>query len=119
MKFIQKLKYILDSQLRYKQLCYICYSFRQTTLLKCPLLSDGHIFIQLSQNQSVYLRNIQLQRAHKIQELSYSYTCDQEINRLATLDYGQRWLVLNPIPNNKHQVIKIHLLHKLCDLKFK
>ena len=53
--------------------------------------------------KSVYLRDIyiQLQRAQK--KRSYSYTCDLEINRLATPDYGQRWLVLNPIPNNKHQ----------------
>ena len=32
----------------------------------------------------------------------YSYKCDQETNRLATLDYGQRWLALNPIPNKLH-----------------
>ena len=31
------------------------------------------------------------------------------------LDYGQRWRVLNPFPNNKHLVIKIP---KLSDLKF-
>ena len=42
--------------------------------------------------------------------------CDQESYRLPTLDYGQRWLVLNPFPNSKHQVIKFHTLQKLCDL---
>ena len=48
------------------------------------------------------------------------YRCDPEIFRLATLFYEQRWLVLNLIPNNKYEVIKIRmLLHKLCDLKFK
>ena len=52
-------------------------------------------------------------------EWSYSYTCDQEIYRFTTLDYGQRWLVLNPIPNDKLQVKKKSHVHQLCDLRFK
>ena len=43
--------------------------------------------------QSVYLRNIQLKITRR--NWSYSYTCDQEIDKLATLDFGQLWLVLN------------------------
>ena len=58
--------------------------------------------------KSVYLRNLQLQRAYKNNDLT-----------VTALDDGQRWLVLNPILNNKHQVIKIHMLDKLCDLKCK
>ena len=27
-------------------------------------------------------------------------------NRLVTRDYGQQWLVLNPFPNNLHEMIK-------------
>ena len=54
------------------------------------------------------LRNMQLQREHNKMIL---HTCDQEIYRYATLDYGQWWLVLNPFPDNKHQVIKFHTLH--------
>ena len=50
---------------------------------------------------------------------SYSCTRDQVIYSLATLDYCQRWLVLNPFPTNKHQVIEMHMLHKQCELKFK
>ena len=42
-----------------------------------------------------------------------------EIYRRATLDYGIRWLDSNLFPNNKNKVIKIQMLHKLCDLKFK
>ena len=59
---------------------------------------------------SVYLRNIQLQRPYKNNDL----TAIHVIKR--SLDYGQRWQVLNPILNNKHQVIKIHMRHKLGDL---
>ena len=43
--------------------------------------------------KSSILRNIQLQKKR-----SYCYTCNQEIYRLTTLDYGQLWQVLNPIP---------------------
>ena len=69
---------------------------------------------------NISLTNIQSQKRlfekHTIakrikKEKSDSNTCDQEIYRLATLDYGQRWLVLNPILNNKHKVMKIHMLH--------
>ena len=74
-------------------------------------------FMTLSTEQSVEEKKSFLEK-HAItmsiqKEWSYSYTCDQEINTLATLDTieytnfskdGQRWLVLNPIPNNKHQV---------------
>ena len=41
------------------------------------------------------------------------------IRRLEALDYGMPWLLLNGIPNNKHQMIKFHMLRKLCDIKIK
>ena len=47
------------------------------------------------------------------------YIWSMKRSRLATLDYGQWWLVLNPFRNNKHQVLKIHMLHILWDLQFK
>ena len=74
--------------------------------------------MRLTQSQSVYLKKTCNYKENTL-KWSYSYTCDQEIYWLATLDYGQRWLALNPFPNNKHQVINIHMLHKLWDLQFK
>ena len=55
------------------------------------------------------LRNRQLQKAYTRKYMIAIYV---EMYRFATLDYGQRWLVLNSFPNNKHQVIKFHILHK-------
>ena len=68
--------------------------------------------------QNVYFEKHTTTEGKHSKQRSYSYTCDQEIYRLATLDCGQRWLVLNPIPNNKHQVIKFHLSRKQRDHKF-
>ena len=59
------------------------------------------------------MKNIQLQRGYTKKRYD-----DQEIYILSTLDYDQRWLVLNPFSNNIHQATKILMLHKLCDLKF-
>ena len=69
------------------------------------------------------LRNIQLQKAYT-KKYDRSLTGKKihvirDLQTIATLDYGQRWQVLNPFPNNKHQVIKSRNLHKLNDLKFK
>ena len=38
-------------------------------------------------------------------------------NTLVTLEYGQRWLVLNPFPSNKHQSIKNFMLQNYTALK--
>ena len=67
------------------------------------------IIVAVENNNSIQfkfiLRNIQLQRAYKKEHLTAIHVVYQEIYRLATLDYGQRWLELNPFSNNKHQLI--------------
>ena len=58
--------------------------------------------------KSIYLRNIQLQRAYK------KMICAKHvIYTLATLDYGQWWLVSNPIPNNKQSDKNSHVTQTL------
>lgn len=54
--------------------------------------------------QMVISLNIQLQRAYKKYDLTAIHL--NELYRLASLDYGQRWLGLNIFLNNKHLVIK-------------
>ena len=58
------------------------------------------------ESQSIYFEIHTITKSAQRNHPSYSLKCDQEIYRLATPDYGQRWLVLNPIPNNKHQANK-------------
>ena len=69
-----------------------------------------HYITNDSKIQTFILRNKQLQREHN-EMIVHLYICDQEICWIATLDYGQQRLVLNPFLNNKHQVIKFHTLY--------
>ena len=70
----------------------------------------GTSFIQTS------LNDLRKYNYKNTQKLSYTHVMKRS-NRLATLDYGQRSLVSNPFPNNKHQVIKYHMLKNNVTLK--
>ena len=82
-------------------------------------LADSVLWSFEVQSQSVYFEKHIITKNPQKYDLSAIHVIKRSIYTLATLDYGQRWLVLNPLLNNKHQVIKIHMLDKLCDLKFK